>query len=326
MSANENHAAPFHAGECAVQEKVGVRDKLARIGAQVIRDHMPDQHRAFFSQLPFVMIGALDADGQPWTSILTNQPGFIATPDSTTMEIKAFTLPQDPLHAALKEGAAIGLLGIEPHTRRRNRMNGIIECIHSQGFSVKVSQSFGNCPKYIQARQARIVDRTGDVEPIIHSHTTLDAAARRLIAQADTFFIATAHPKTSGTPTSSQGVDVSHRGGKPGFVRVDDEVTLTAPDFIGNSFFNTLGNLTLNPLAGLLFIDFTNGDLLYLSVKAEIIWDGDVLTEFEGAERLLRFHVTQVKRLTGALPIHWGDMELSPHLTRMGENTMKAGL
>lgn len=319
MSANTNDStAPFHAGECALQERLGVRDKLARVGRQVIRDHMPDQHRDFFAQLPFVVLGALDAQGQPWASVLANRPGFISTPDAATMHIDAITLPQDPLHMALVPGAAIGLLGIEPHTRRRNRMNGVIEHVSPQGLSVHVSQSFGNCPKYIQAREPRYVGPASKALPVAHAATALDAVARSIIEQADTFFIATAHPQATVASATSHGVDVSHRGGKPGFVRVDDANTLTAPDFIGNFFFNTLGNLTLNPRAGLLFIDFENGDLLYLAATAEILWDGEALSGFTGAERLLRFRVQQATRVTGAMPLRWGSAELSPYLERSG--------
>ena len=39
-------------------------------------------------------------------------------------------------------------------------------------------------------------------------------------------------------------MDISHRGGRPGFVRVDGDV-LTIPDFRGNRYFNTLSNLLL---------------------------------------------------------------------------------
>jgi hypothetical protein len=90
------------------------------------------------------------------------------------------------------------------------------------------------------------------------------------------------------------------------------------PDFLGNYFFNTLGNLTVNPRAGLLFIDFDNGDLLYLAVKADIVWDGPELRAFEGAQRLLRFNVLQMRRVEGALPLRWGAAELSTALAGMG--------
>lgn len=308
----------FHAGESALQERLGVRDKLARVGQQVIRDRMSDQHRDFFAQLPFVVLGAVDAQGQPWASVLANPPGFISTPDEATMHIDAAALPQDPLHMALAPGAAIGLLGIEPHTRRRNRMNGVIERIDPQRMSVHVSQSFGNCPKYIQAREPSYAGPAGKALPVAHPATALDAVARGIIEQADTFFIASAHPQANVAPTASNGVDVSHRGGKPGFVRIDDANTLTAPDFTGNFFFNTLGNLALNPRAGLLFIDFENGDLLYLAASAEILWDGDELSGFAGAERLLRFSVQQAIRVSGAMPLRWGSAEPSPYLARTG--------
>jgi predicted pyridoxine 5'-phosphate oxidase superfamily flavin-nucleotide-binding protein len=147
-----------------------------------------------------------------------------------------------------------------------------------------------------------------------------------LIAAADTFFIATAYlgasagesTTVSGIADRQQGVDVSHRGGKPGFVRIDDARTLTVPDFVGNFFFNTLGNLVEHPRAGLLFIDFVSGDLLYLAVTAELIWDGAEVAAFKGAERLLRFHVEQAIRVEASLPLRWSEAEMSPALAPMG--------
>ena len=119
-----------------------------------------------------------------------------------------------------------------------------------------------------------------------------DDAIRRLILRADTFFIATAYPADKCDVTAqTHGVDVSHRGGKPGFVRVESDTTLIVPDYAGNQFFNTIGNLLVNPRAGLLFIDFATGDLLYLATESEILWGGEKIKTFEGAQRLLRFRV-----------------------------------
>ncbi len=274
----------FHEGERAVQERVGpgIREKLAEIGPRVIRDFMPDQHRDFFEQLPFVLAGTVDAQGQPWASVLAAPPGFIHSPDAYTLQLKVRALAGDPLQDTLKDGASIGLLGLEPHTRRRNRMNGVVQGVTDAGFAVRVEQSFGNCPKYIQAREPAY-PAARRAQAVVHEGRQLDAAARRLIERADTLFIATSYVGTAAGRAG--GVDVSHRGGKPGFVRVDGGGTLTVPDFIGNFFFNTLGNIAVNPRAGLLFIDFDSGDLLYLAVTAEIIWDGPELQAFEGAQR-----------------------------------------
>ena len=308
----------FHEGECAVQERVGVREKLAAVGRHAIRDFMPDQHRAFFEQLPFLIAGTVDAGGQPWASVLANAPGFIIAPDPYRMEVHARPLLADPLHETLGVGAPIGLLGIEPQTRRRNRVNGIVAHVSNGGFSMRVSQSFGNCPKYIQAREPRLLETAGTAAKSVRRATVLDDAAQHLIRSADTFFIATAFAARGGGNNRAQGVDVSHRGGNSGFVRVDTDGTLTVPDFVGNFFFNTLGNLQVNPRAGLLFIDFASGDLLYVATDAEIIWEGGELRAFDGAQRLLRFRVRAVLYVSASLPLRWGSVQSSPFLKTTG--------
>ncbi len=312
--------APFHEGECAAQERVGVREKLAAVGRHAIRDFMPDQHREFFSLLPFVIVGTVDDQGQPWASVLANAPGFIESPRARELAIRARPLTADPLAQTLLAGAPIGLLGIEPHTRRRNRMNGVVESVTDDSFQVRVTQSFGNCPKYIQAREAQYVHGDSDarVEQVVHRTGLNDAALRRIILRADTFFIASAYPANKRDVSSAaHGVDVSHRGGKPGFVRVNDDSTLTVPDFSGNLFFNTIGNLLVNPRAGLLFIDFDNGDLLYLAVESEIIWEGEQVKAIEGAQRLLRLRVRTALRVEASLALRWSAAQLSPFLERL---------
>jgi len=299
-------AVAFHEGEQRMQARVGVRDRLAEIGPRVIRAHMPDQHRSFFEQLPFVVLGLVDAQGRPWASVLAAAPGFVQSPDDTRLDIAALPFAPDPVRAALVPGAAIGLLGIEPHTRRRNRANGVVGRVDAAGFSVQVTQSFGNCPKYIQPRKAEFAPRARPAAALMERSDALDAEAMRFIAQADTFFIATAHPASAAQDkVRAEGVDVSHRGGPPGFVRVNDAHALTVPDFIGNFFFNTLGNLLLNPRAGLVFIDLVRGDLLYLAVEVRIDEDSAALAAFDGAQRLLQMQVTQMQRLRGALPLRW---------------------
>jgi predicted pyridoxine 5'-phosphate oxidase superfamily flavin-nucleotide-binding protein len=314
-------AAPFHAGERALQVQAGSREQMAAAGPRVIRDYMPDQHREFFAQLPFVVVGSLDVNLQPWASVLAAPAGFAHSPDATHLRIDALPAAGDPLAGQLAQGATLGLLGIEPHTRRRNRMNGTVESLDATGFMLEVQQSFGNCPRYIQAREPVFAPVRAD-SASVQRLDVLDLAAERLIGSADTLFIATAYPDEAAAgdeaDARSHGVDVSHRGGRPGFVRVDEGGVLTVPDFNGNRFFNTLGNLLTHPRAGLLFIDYDNGELLHVAATAEIVLDGPELAEFEGAERLLRLHVEHALRRPAALPLRWGDAQLSPHLAGTG--------
>ncbi|MCX7079631.1 MAG: FAD-binding oxidoreductase, partial [Pseudomonas sp.] len=71
-----NLQSPWHAGEKQLQAHVGVAERMEAFGPKVIRSYLPDQHRQFYQQLPFMLYGAVDADGNPWASILEGQPGF----------------------------------------------------------------------------------------------------------------------------------------------------------------------------------------------------------------------------------------------------------
>lgn len=307
----------FHEGERAMQAHAGARERLAIHGAQVIRTFMPEQHRDFFRQLPFIIVGSLDGEGQPWASMLAGPRGFIDAPDPRRLVIHTRPSPASPLALALVSGMSIGLLGLEAHTRRRNRMNGIVARVGVEGFEVEVRQSFGNCPKYIQARQPEFSALRRPARDAIRG-ARIDDEARALISAADTFFIATAHPAAAVGSDRAHGVDVSHRGGKPGFVRIDDDSTLTVPDFAGNNFFNTVGNLVLNPRAGLLFADYANGALLHIAVDTQIVEDGPEVAAFAGALRLLRLRVRETLLVPGAQPLTWTKAEISPYLAATG--------
>ena len=255
----------WHAGEQALQARVGVHERMAAVGEVVIRDHMPDQHRELFEKLPTLLLGALDAQGQPWATMLAGPPGFVHTPHAQRMDVAAAIDAADPALAALAAhgtGAPVGVLGLEPHTRRRNRMNGhVVRWGAQQGLSITVAQSFGNCPKYIQARAPGLRAAVTPPQPAQPLGPSLDAAALALIARSDTLFIASASAARPGAQRG-EGVDISHRGGEPGFVLAKHTAAgleLWLPDYPGNLFFNTLGNLAQHPLAGLLWVDYEDG-------------------------------------------------------------------
>jgi len=311
-------ASPFHRGEHEIQSRLGVREQIEHVGQRFIRDYLPGEHRQFYAQLPLLLVGSIDPSGRPWASVLAGRPGFLKSPDPRTLEVHVRPLFGDPLNENLAEGAQVGVLGIEYSTRRRNRLNGEVSLMGEGYFRIGVGQAFGNCPQYIQARNFELlpaIDHIGESRPVRRMHR-LDERAREIISQADNFHIATHLSDRSGD--AAQGADVSHRGGKPGFVRIDDAKNLTFPDFSGNYHFNTLGNILLNPRAGLLFIDFEQGDLLYLTCSAEIIWDSEECRAFAGAERLVRFTLDEGILLENAMPIRWDFLDYSPSLDQTG--------
>jgi len=294
--------SPFHRGEREIQTQKGVRDQIEDDGQRFIRDHLPDEHREFYNQLPILLIGSVDKSGRPWASVLVGRPGFVQSPDPETLAIAARPIFGDPLNEYVAPGAAIGVLGIEYHTRRRNRLTGKVAAVNDDGIRFRVHQTFGNCPQYIQSREFEFEsDPASVVDPRpVRGLNRLDERATKIITHADHFFIATHFSEGNGA--LSYGADVSHRGGKPGFVRIDDDQTLTFPDYRGNYHFNTLGNILLNPRAGLLFIDFEKGDLLFLTCSAEIIWDSEERRAFDGAEQLVRFRIDEGFLVENGMP------------------------
>jgi predicted pyridoxine 5'-phosphate oxidase superfamily flavin-nucleotide-binding protein len=310
-------ASPWHAGEVAMQRSAGMAERMDALGRKVVRGFMPDQHREFFAQLPFVVLGAVDPAGDAWATLRAGPPGFLHSPDPAQLRVALPREPQDPADAGMQEGDAIGLLGIELHTRRRNRMNGMLRRGSGQaGFGIEVRQSFGNCPQYIQLRDYAFVDQAPAAPAEL---AALDGAARALIGAADAFYVASYADLEDG----QRQVDVSHRGGRPGFVRLDADGGLTIPDFQGNMFFNTLGNIALNPRAGLVFVDFASGGLLQMSGTAELL-GGEAaaadLAGFEGAQRLWRFMPHRIVRRDAALTLRWLDRDdgASPASLRTG--------
>jgi uncharacterized protein len=327
--------SPFHEGEKLAQERAGVGDKLEGPGRRMIRDHMPDEHRELFEKLPYLIAGAADDEGQLWATMLTGEAGFVRTPDERTLQIQARPRPGDPLAELLTAGRNVGLLGIELPTRRRNRVNGALTAVDAGGFTVSVRQSFGNCPQYIQARRpllpradsspAASLAGLAGAATLLDAH--LDAEALALIERADTCFLATA---TAGTPSApSHGVDVSHRGGRPGFLAIaradsthatasaapsSPETWIVLPDYRGNFLFNTIGNLAVNPRAGLLVPDFETGSLLSLTGEAQVVWEHPMIAQLAGAQRLILMRIRRGVRVPGALPWRWSEAELAPQL------------
>ncbi|MFC5698674.1 pyridoxamine 5'-phosphate oxidase family protein [Pseudomonas sp. GCM10022186] len=303
-------SSPFHPGEQAIQARLGVREQVEAMGSRMIRNQMPEQHRQFFSQLPWLLVGSLDSDGQPVASVLWGKPGFVHSPEPSLLRINARPEPDDPLGANLHDAARLGLLGLELPTRRRNRMNGPLVDSDGEGFTLAVQQSFGNCPKYIQSRDWHWEERSpGPLE----QGTGPDTRWLELVRRSDTLFIASQHldPQTGG-------VDISHRGGAPGFVVVGDDDRLWLPDYSGNLMFNTLGNLLLEPRCGLLWVDFSSGDLLQLEARAEILWpDGarsGALPALPGAERLVALTPGRWCLRRSRLPLGFGAAQPSPFL------------
>jgi uncharacterized protein len=302
---------PYHEGELLVQQRVGEVES-ARQNGRVISNAIPKGALKFIEQQPMVVLGSVDDQQNIWASVLMGHPGFIKAVNQYTVELnltQAACNWYDPFWTNIKRHTQVGMLVIELVTRRRLRLNGQITRTAPKKLQLDVTESYPNCPKYIQRRQAKIVVE----ESLRHSHISeprvgqsLEPNQQAFIAAADTFFVASAHP--------TYGVDASHRGGNPGFIQVLDSRTLRIPDYFGNSMFNTLGNFVVNPKAGLIFLDFERIRILQLIGHPEILWNlDDPMHTTGGTQRYWNLKIEQWLETDLPHLLHWELLDYSPH-------------
>jgi len=195
---------------------------------------------------------------------LIGEPGFIRVVDDHTLRVLAAPGPGDPLER-MSAGQPIGLIVVDYARRRRFRLNGTLVDSSDTGLTVEVLEAFGNCPQYLPRRtvdRSRAGAEGSSTDAVVGMvRRTMSDADRATIGRSDTFILGSTHP--------DRGNDASHRGGPPGFVRTDEH-TLWWPDYAGNNMFTTLGNLSVDPEAALLFLDFRDHTALHLNGIAEL--------------------------------------------------------
>jgi len=304
----------FHPGELEVQRRAGVAREAARLEGMLAAPRLDGGAANFLARREFAVLTARDAAGRLWTSPLLGSVGFLEARGST-LDVHAVVPDGDPL-AALPVGQEVGLIAIEFANRRRFRVNGTVTRADAHGLTIDADQAYGNCPAYIQQRVLEHVDRPEEIGRMVEDESAGSGAtwdgltdeARSLLRRSDTFFLGTVHPE--------RGADTSHKGGLPGFVRVEGE-ELWWPDYAGNNMFNSLGNITVNPEASLLFADFATGHTLQLSGTAELQWVAPGSAGDDGdTGRRVRFRPSAVV-IGSTLPIRSSHTDLSAHNPRL---------
>ena len=297
--------SPFHQGELAVQTKAGEAYMAQRVGMG-IHNLIPTLALRFIDKQPMVFVSSLDTRGNIWASVLIGREGFLraASESQVVLDLKYLENERNEIFwENIKDNPKVGMLFIEMATRRRLRINGIVSQVQEK-LIITVHQGYANCPKFIQAREVEVHQKQANPTSQTTFGTELNDTLKDFIAKADTFFV--------GSGDAKGNLDVSHRGGKPGFVQVLDEKTLKIPDYPGNSMYNTLGNFVANPNAGLLFVDFEKGKTLQLLGKASIIWDeGDSDQETLGTKRFWEFQIETWKESESLKNIAWTFIDYS---------------
>ncbi|OMC20698.1 pyridoxamine 5'-phosphate oxidase family protein [Mycobacterium colombiense] len=283
-------ATGFHEGELAMQRRAGVEAEAGRLENMLDSSELSPGAARFLASQRFAALTGRDHNGVLWVSPLAAAPGFLRGHEGV-LHVSASPRDGDPLRE-IRIGQQVGLIAIDFATRRRLRINGELVGADHESMTVRVDQSYGNCPKYIHRRAIDIANLAAPASKRPGHAALLGPSDRAMIATSDTFFLGTSHP--------TRGSDASHRGGPPGFVRVDSPDRLWWPDFPGNNMFNSYGNLAVDNKAALLFLDFDTGATVQVSGTAQVRWTSPGAAGDDGAVgRNVAFSVDAVATLAG---------------------------
>ncbi|KAJ7162199.1 hypothetical protein C8R46DRAFT_1353202 [Mycena filopes] len=313
----------WHRGENEIHRKLGTFDDYAVSSLYMVIDgDLPPDHAQFHStRLPFLPVTTLDDSGRPWSSILAaedGRPGFITNPRYSTLRVQAKLWDGEPLLLNSKlfkhdESMLIAGIGIEFATRRRNKLAGFVSNLEQTDGKTRldlvVNQAIGNCPKYINVRDLvphpNTAPRVAYQQPQLSSKDRLPDEAIAFITASDTVFLGTSYQAyVQDAIRFPSHLGMNQRGGRPGFIRVvSDGRTVVLPDFSGNRFMTSLGNIEATPLASLTFIDFVTGDILYLTGDAQNLVGADALKLMPFQKTLTTVYVTGYTLVRDALPV-----------------------
>ncbi|TFK71155.1 hypothetical protein BDN72DRAFT_482403 [Pluteus cervinus] len=316
-----------HRGEREIHKKLHWdKDPSVQILYSYISGDLPTEHAIFHSQkVPFLPIVTLGPDGRPWSSILAGEdgrPGFIRYSRYSTLTIDANVWKGDPILENSKSwggggesrGILVAGLGIDYGTRRRNKFAGKVAKANrvNDAFHLEfsINEAIGNCPKYITIRD--LVPYTSTHPVVAYKNHNLseddqlpeDALA--IVKQADTVFLGTEYiASASESDLYPSHLGLNQRGGRPGFVRISPSNGryLYLPDYSGNKFMTSLGNVEATPLASLTFINFLTGDILYLTGNARNIVGEEAHNIMPLHNLLTEVYVTGYTLVRDALPI-----------------------
>jgi ferredoxin-NADP reductase len=260
-----------------------------------------------------------------WGSVIFGD-GIISCPNATTLKIRNRAVVfGDP--ANLRPGGSVGVLGLNPITKQRVRVTGTVDAQTPSQIVLTIGQACNDCPAALPGRQISIgqVQLPGQEPKRTKSDKhPLDNHSILLIERSATFFLATSSGSKEPTiPATVLGSDMSIRMGPVGFVTVRRHPsvrtsgayhTLKWADVPENDLFHSFGNIALNPRAGLLFIDWTNGDTLQLTGTVETLYNecGERRGAIPGAARTLELTVQAYVYTYGAVPLSSPAVLMSP--------------
>ena len=90
-------------------------------------------------------------------------------------------------------------------------------------------------------------------------------------------------------------------------------IQIAYPEYSGNRFFQTLGNLQVTPFAGLVIPDFETGDALYTTCEAKILVQGEAAAVIPRTNLVVVLTLKDIRLVRRSLAFRAVDVEASPY-------------
>ena len=307
-----------HTGELFVQRKRHAPPDHSDVIGQIIESDIPARFATFYQSINYLPLGTMDATGNLWATVLCNPTTTIIS--KNTLVINATVPREDPFVTAVLSVVPapryFAGVAVDFRSRRRVKLAGIIESVivsddNVLTLTLLTNENMGNCPKYITTRELRPTIRRPQT---FYLGKRLDVEARAVIEQASTIFIATKHMVER---EGESDLGFNHRGGPKGFLRYfedDKGAHLVLPDYSGNRFYQSLGNVQSDNSMGIVIPDFFTGHLLHLHGKAENLYDGEAEALMPGATLITLITIGDSVLMKHSMNLEIiGDEELSPY-------------
>ncbi|KAF2718413.1 oxidoreductase-like protein [Polychaeton citri CBS 116435] len=288
---------------------------------------------------PLLAVGTLDADNRPWTTLWGGDSNFARPLGGGIVGIRTVVTGQhdpvvenlvgkDPTGEVVRgsgRGRMVSGLTIDLETRKRVKLFGRMiagalgtreddeQRAGDDGSSsaeiqlvLKIEQSLGNCPKYLNKKH---IVPAASRPSLLSASPQLPQRAADLLANTDLFFISSSN--------HTYDMDTNHRGGPAGFVRVvsNDKsgAVICYPEYSGNRLYQTLGNLKVNPLAGICVPDFDNGDMLFLTGRTEVLVGAEAARLLPRSNLVVKMTVSAARLVASALAFRGLRGDTSPY-------------
>lgn len=247
----------FHEGEYHIQEIMGVR-KSSDTLSSMIKDTIPPIASEFLKNLNFCIITISTKEDDLFTSTVYSIDNYIEVLNQSQICISLKNHSYIPKEFYNAKYINIGMIGLNFEKAMRIRINGKGH-IKENKLYLSIDEIYSNCPKHIKKRVLQKETKSFDAKDII-KEKFLSKEVIKIISDIDTFFIATSHKE--------KGLDVSHKGGNKGFLKVLTTNQLLFEDMPGNNLYNSIGNIYTNPNINIFFIDFKNNDTCHIKGTA----------------------------------------------------------